>query len=232
MYFDICLIGYILPFLKKIVMKLLSVYIGKPRTIEYEGKEVRTGIFKELHEGPANVKTLNIEGDGQADLRVHGGINKAVYAYPSEHYAYWKEKYPNLNYEGSAFGENLSVSGMSEQSVCIGDIYQIGTTKFMVTNPRMPCFKLGIKMQMPAFVGFFLEARLNGFYFKVVEEGTIEAGQNIQLISSDGYNLTVDEVILAYHKEKKNKMLLTKAAQAPNLPEDWTSFFQQKLDKL
>lgn len=213
-------------------MKLLNIYVGKPKTIEVEGQSVSTGIFKDLITGPVKVSTLNIEGDGQADLRVHGGVNKAVYGYPSEHYVYWKENHPNLTFEGSAFGENLSVSGMFEKKVCVGDVYQIGTVKLQVTNPRMPCFKLGIKMNDPAFVGTFLEAGLMGFYFKVLEEGVIEAGNEIQLISQDGYGLTVDEVTLAYHKEKKNKELLTKAANSPSLPEDWTDFFLKKLKRL
>lgn len=213
-------------------MELLNVYVGRPRPVTYNGKLIQTGIFKELLKGEVRVTKLNLEGDQQADLKVHGGMNKAVYAYPFEHYAFWKNKFPELDFEGSAFGENLSVKGLLEEEVCIGDKFDIGSARLQVTTPRMPCFKLGIKMNNPAFIGDFLEEGRNGFYFKVLKEGIIKAGDSIKLVHRDSYGLTVDETIRAYHKERKNKKLLEKAAQSPSLPEDWKLLFEQKLLRL
>ncbi len=210
-------------------MQLLSVFVGKPRNIIYNHREISTGIFKELVAGPVKVNRLNLEGDGQADLKVHGGIDKAVYAYPSEHYAYWKSKRPDLSFTDGAFGENLSVTRMSEKEVSVGDVFRIGSALFTVTTPRMPCFKLGIKMNDPGFVQDFMEARLTGFYFKVLEEGEIEAGNTIVKEGQDNYHLTIDEISSLYTVEKNNMTLLEKAVNAPNLPEDCKMYFQRKL---
>ena len=213
-------------------MQLISISVGKPKNVIHEGKEVSTGIFKKIINGPVKVKKLNLEGDGQADLKVHGGENKAVYAYPVEHYEYWKTAHPHLNFEGNAFGENLLISGLFEKEVCIGDRFQIGSAQVVVTTPRMPCFKLGIKMKDPSFVNAFMEAQLTGFYFKVLQEGEMVAGNEIIPLGNDDYGLTVHEVSSLYTTQKKNRELLKKAAESPSLPEDWTSFFQKKLDRL
>ena len=126
-------------------MELLSVFVGQPREVTYRGKPVLTGIFKEKVDGPVRVGKLNLEGDRQADLRVHGGVDKAVYAYPVEHYQYWREARPDLEFGSGMFGENLSLSGVDEKTVNIGDTFRIGSAEFQVSVPRMPCFKLGIK---------------------------------------------------------------------------------------
>ncbi|MEO1050982.1 MAG: MOSC domain-containing protein [Bacteroidota bacterium] len=212
-------------------MKLDSIFVGKPRQVENQGKMVTTGIFKEKITGPVGVTKLNVEGDQQADLKVHGGVEKAVYAYPSEHYQFWKEKRPNLAFGPGRFGENLSITGLSEKDVCIGDTYKIGSVVFMVKSPRMPCFKLGIKMNDPRFVKDFMDANLTGFYFCVLEEGEIEAGNRIEKIDEDGHGLTVDETARLYALDKDNNALLRKAASSPSLPTDWVEFYQKRLDK-
>ena len=214
-------------------MKLLSIFIGRPREIEYQGRVITTGIFKEETSGPAKVGALNIEGDQQADLKVHGGPNKAVYAYPIEHYDFWKANRPDLTFHAGIFGENLSVSGFKETTVCIGDTYRFGeAVTFQVTSPRMPCSKLGMKMNDNHFIKEFMEARKNGFYFKVLTEGEISPGDEAVKVSEDGHGLTVDEVIQLYTTHKQDSGLLEKALAAPHLPEDWKEHFQKALAKL
>ncbi|MEL6193586.1 MAG: MOSC domain-containing protein, partial [Bacteroidota bacterium] len=175
-------------------MKIEGIFLGQIKELEYNGRNVTTGIFKEAIEGPVKVTFLTIEGDKQADLSVHGGVDKAVYAYPTEHYNYWKKARPDLSFGHGTFGENLAVSGMEESSVFIGDEYQIGEVTFKVTTPRMPCFKLGLKMGDPTFIKDFLKAHKTGFYFKVLKEGLVDAGDSIQKIGDDGYGLSVEEV--------------------------------------
>lgn len=213
-------------------MQLLSVYVGKPQTVSYQNREVTTSIFKTGQTGPVQVNALNLAGDQQADLRVHGGPDKAVYAYPAEHYTYWQTARSELDFGPGTFGENLSISGLLEEDVCIGDRYQIGTAQFQVTSPRMPCFKLGIKMQDPRFVKDFMDANKTGFYFKVLQEGTLTAGDPISLLHKDSYGLRVSEVSSLYSTHKENKQLLHKAAHAPALPADWADFFADRLHKL
>lgn len=213
-------------------MQVKGLFTGKPREVEYNGKIISTGIFKYPIVGPVKVYTLNMEGDGQADLSVHGGINKAVYAYPIEHYTYWQDTRPDLSFEVGTFGENLSVSGMKEDSVFIGDTYQIGEVTFSVTTPRMPCFKLGLRVGDPSFIKDFLKANKSGFYFKVLQEGRLDIGDHIKKVGEDGYRLSIREVVSLYDKQKTNKALLTKAVNSPSLPQDWIDHFRQKLKAL
>ncbi|MEM8901743.1 MAG: MOSC domain-containing protein [Bacteroidota bacterium] len=213
-------------------MKIEGIFLGQIKVLEYNGRNVTTGIFKEAVEGPVKVTFLTIEGDKQADLRVHGGADKAVYAYPTEHYEYWKSARPDLSFGPGTFGENLAVSGMEESSVFIGDEYQIGKVTFKVTTPRMPCFKLGLKMGDPTFIKDFLKAHRTGFYFKVLQEGMVDIGDSIQKIGDDGYELSVKEVAKLYAEEKTNTALLQKAINSPSLPQDWKDHFQQTLKTL
>ena len=213
-------------------MKIEGIFLGQIKELEYNGRHVTTGIFKEAVEGPVKVTFLTIEGDKQADLRVHGGVDKAVYAYPTEHYDYWKTTRPDLSFGAGTFGENLAVSGMEESSVFIGDEYQIGEVTFKVTTPRMPCFKLGLKMGDPTFIKDFLKAHKTGFYFKVLKEGLVNAGDSIQKIGDDGYGLSIEEVAKLYAEEKTNTTLLQKAIDSPSLPQDWKDHFAQNLKAL
>lgn len=212
-------------------MKLQSIFIGKPVNVDYNGQQVKTGIYKDKIESPVKVHQLGLEGDQVADLTVHGGVDKAVYLYPSEHYEFWKQKRPDLEVESGAFGENLSTIGLDEH-ICVGDVLQIGSVKLSVTNPRMPCFKLGIKMGDPSFVKEFMQEEKNGFYLKVLEEGTIEAGDEITKISEDGHGLTITECIQLYTTRKADKDLLRKAIASPSLPKSWVDHFDVQLLKL
>jgi len=162
-------------------MRLVSINVGLPQQIEWRGELVTTAIFKEPVSGPVAVRALNIDGDRQADLRVHGGERKAVYAYPSEHYAYWRRELPDAELPPGAFGENLTVAGLLEAEVGPGDVIEIGTAAFTVTVPRMPCYKLGLRFGRLDMVKRFWRSRRSGFYLSVTREGTIVAGDAIRL---------------------------------------------------
>lgn len=212
-------------------MQLEYIFVGKPVEAEFNGKTIKTSIYKNKIEGVVRVSKTNIEGDQQADLTVHGGEDKAVYAYPIEHYDFWKKKRSDLKFSPGVFGENLSVSGMDEQ-ICIGDTFQIGEVVVSVTTPRMPCFKLGIKMKDPSFIKDFMNAQKNGFYFKVLEEGEIASGNVIDKLGDDGHQLTVLEVVQLYTTKKEDTVLLQKAVDSPSLPADWKDYFEVRLRKL
>jgi len=153
-------------------MKLVAVSVGRPRDVVWRGKSVRTSIWKSPVTGKVRVGTLNLAGDEQADLSVHGGADKAVYVYPSEHYTYWRKELPGVELPWGAFGENFTSEGLFEAEVQIGDRLRVGTAEFVVTQPRLPCFKLGIRFNRPDLVKEFFRSRRTGFYVSVVREGT------------------------------------------------------------
>jgi MOSC domain-containing protein YiiM len=179
-------------------MKLLSVSVGLPREIEWRGKLVRTSIFKEPVPGRVRVAQFNLKGDEQSDLSVHGGIDKAVYAYPSEHYPFWHEELRGIDLPWGAFGENFTTEGLFENTVYIGDRIRVGSAEFVVTQPRMPCFKLGIRFNRPEIIKRFLQSGRSGFYFAVVKEGEVAAGDSIELIKRDEHGITVTDVVNLY----------------------------------
>jgi MOSC domain-containing protein YiiM len=154
-------------------MQVISVNVGLPREVLWKGKVVSTGIFKEPVEGRVQVRSLNLDGDRQADLTVHGGVDKAVYAYPAEHYDYWRNQLPEMELPWGMFGENWTIEGLSEDAVNIGDCFRIGSAEVIATQPRMPCYKLGIRFGRTDIVKRFLDSRLTGVYFSVVEEGEV-----------------------------------------------------------
>jgi MOSC domain-containing protein YiiM len=213
-------------------MKIISVNVGLPREVPWKGKTVSTGIFKSPVTGRVAVRKHNLDGDRQADPSVHGGPTKAVYAYPAQHYAFWRGELPDEELGWGSFGENLTVEGLEEESVSIGDEYRVGTAKLVVTEPRMPCFKLGIRFGRADMVKRFLESQRTGFYFGVVEEGHVEAGDSLELLSKHPDGLTVAEVTRLYSTEKGNEALLRKAIAVEVLPEKWRGSFEQQLEKL
>lgn len=160
-------------------MKVISINVGMPKIVEYRGEPIATGIFKRPISGVVRVNELNLEGDGQADLRVHGGFYKAVYVYPSEHYEYWREQLPGVDLPWGAFGENLTIEGLVESDVRPGDRLRIGSAEFAVTQPRYPCYKLGIKFGRSDMVRRFAKSGLTGFYLSVVKRGELQAGDLI-----------------------------------------------------
>ncbi len=173
---------------------LLSVQIGQPKTVEVNGRPVTTSIFKNAAIGPVSVNKLGIEGDTQSDLTVHGGPLKAVYAYPSENYQWWQVQYPQFSYEFGAFGENLTISGLVEEEVNVGDQLKIGSVVFRVTQPRFPCYKLGVKFNDPKMTAYFHFSQRSGFYLEVLEEGVLEANDAIML-TTKGDGPTIAQLV-------------------------------------
>jgi len=212
-------------------MKILSVNVGLPREVSWQGKFVTTGIFKEPVKGPVMLRTLNLDGDGQADLTVHGGVSKAVYAYPSEHYAFWRTEFPEMNLSWGMFGENLTTEGLLEDAVYIGDRFRVGQTELMVTEPRMPCYKLGIKFGRADLIKRFRASRRSGFYFAVMREGMVSAGDALELIGREQQDISVAAITRLYAFEKDDVKALRRAVEVEALPENWKGYFRHQIEK-
>lgn len=206
-------------------MKLLSVNVGLPREIVRKGKVITTGIFKDPIAGRVKVDRLNIAGDRQADLTVHGGAEKAIYVYPSEHYEFWRGELPELNLSWGAFGENLTVEGLFENQVNIGDRFRIGSIETVVTQPRMPCYKLAAKFDRDDIIKRFLASRRSGFYLAVLTEGEIGAGDQIELFSRDSDGITVTDIVGLHVDKPKDFDLMQRAVRVEALAEGWRSHF-------
>jgi MOSC domain-containing protein YiiM len=211
-------------------MKLISVCVGVPREVNWKGKPVTTGIFKQPVDGRVMMRSLNLDGDRQADLTVHGGVEKAIYAYPMEHYAYWRQEFPDEALPWGAFGENLTVEGLLEAEVNIGDRLRIGTAEVMVTQPRFPCFKLNLKFGRDDMVKRFLNSRLSGIYFSVVQEGEVGAGDAITWVSRDENNVTVADIVQIYVREASDD-LVRRAIEVPALAADLRTHFQEQFER-
>jgi MOSC domain-containing protein YiiM len=212
--------------------KLISVNVGLPRVVMSNGEPVSTGIFKEPVAGRVTLRTLNLDGDRQADLSVHGGPSKAVYAYPSEHYDYWKRALPEMKLPWGMFGENFTTAGLFESELNIGDKFRVGSTVMMVTEPRMPCYKLGIRFGRPDIVKKFLTSERTGFYFAVLQEGEVGVDDPIELVEKSQRGVRVSDITSLYTREKRNVRLLRRAIDVEALPEGWKSYFQKRLDKI
>lgn len=213
-------------------MKLLSVNVGLPREVKWDGRIIRTSIFKTPVAGRVQVRNINIDGDQQSDLTVHGGIHKAVYVYPSEHYAFWREALPNVDLGWGAFGENFTTQGvLDDKAVRIGDRFRIGSTEFVVTQPRIPCFKLGIRFGRADMVKRFLHSGRNGFYLAVAKEGEVAAGDAIELMARDENGITVADIVELYTADAAKQDFLQRVTELPALPESWRAYFRKRLWK-
>jgi MOSC domain-containing protein YiiM len=210
-------------------MKLVSVNVGVPREVEWNGKRVLTSIWKDPVVGPVRVGTLNLDGDRQSDLSVHGGADKAVYVYPSEHYAYWRRELPGIELPWGVFGENLTTEGMLEEQVQIGDRLRIASAEFVVTQPRMPCFKLGIRFGHPDMVKRFLHSQRTGFYLSVVLEGQVAAGDLIHYVSRPAHGVRVSDIVALYSGDSVNQELLRRVSELGELPAGWRDYFRKRL---
>ena len=213
-------------------MKLISLNVGLPRIVESNGEPVVTGIFKQPVQGPVMLRTLNLDGDRQADLTVHGGVSKAVYGYPVEHYEFWKRELPEMELPYGTFGENFTTEGLLEDTLNIGDRFRLGDAELIVTEPRMPCYKLGIKFGRADIIRRFLQSRRTGFYFAVAKEGAVEAGDEIELLSRDGNDVTIADITRLYAFEKDDVKTLRRAVKLEALSESWREYLQKKLQKL
>ena len=211
-------------------MRVLSVNFGLPREVVWRGKLVTTGIYKEPVAGRVPLRRLNLEGDRQADLRVHGGPEKAVYAYPAEFYELWSRERPELEFGPGTYGENLTTEGLLDGDVSIGDRFRVGTAELVVTQPRLPCFKLGIKMERDEFVLEFLERGLLGFYFAVAREGDVAAGDDIVELERDPHGFRVTEVARLFARDRDDVEGMRRAAKLEVLPESWRHYFRKRVN--
>jgi len=211
-------------------MQLLSIQVGKPKNVFWEGDTVSTGIFKLPVKGPVRVARLNLDGDGQADLSVHGGADKAVYGYPHDAYAWW-EKRLAVPLQAGAFGENLTIDPLDEKKLCIGDTLSIGDCHLEISEPRFPCFKLGIKFQDMKVLKTFIESGRPGIYFRVIQEGTISAGQPVKIVSRDKRKVSVSDFFRLKIGGYKDLPLLEKLLSMDNLSQEWREKFSAALAK-
>jgi len=215
-------------------MRLVSLNTGLPREVTWHGRKVLTGIFKQPMDGHVTLRQLNLDGDRQADLTVHGGQYKAVYCYPTEHYEYWKSELPGRELPLGIFGENFTTAGLLEDSVHLGDTFSVGSAEVIVTQPRLPCYKLGIRFEMDDMVRRFLAARRTGFYLAVVREGDVRAGDEIRLLVRSPLAVPVSEITRLYvAKSYRDEDLaaIERAVQVEALPQSWKKYFRERMQR-
>jgi MOSC domain-containing protein YiiM len=212
-------------------MKLVSVNVSVPRIVAYEGETVMTGIFKEPVDGRVMVRRLNVDGDRQADLENHGGVYKAVYAYPVENYDLWRVELGRTDLAFGQFGENFTVEGMTEDTVHVGDVFRVGGAVVQVTQPRTPCYKLGIKMGSAGFPKQFLASGRTGFYLRVLEEGEVGAGDAIERVQIHPERMSVREVSHLLYFEPRNLDGARKALRIKALAPGWRQTLQARVAK-
>jgi MOSC domain-containing protein YiiM len=210
-------------------MRVMSVNISAGRTVSYGGEDVETGIFKESVDGPVRIHRLGVEGDRVADLSVHGGEWKAVYAYAWEHYEWWAGQLPHADLKPGAFGENLTISGLDEEDVAVGDVLRVGTALLVAVQPRQPCFKLGLKFDDLRMVKRFLNSERWGIYFRVAEEGVVERGDSVEPVSRVVPRLAVPALMRLWLDPDRRAAETRRALALPDLPPRWREILKEKL---
>jgi MOSC domain-containing protein YiiM len=216
-------------------MKLVSVNTGLPREVMWHGNSVTTAIYKQPVKGRVALHKLNLDGDRQADLSVHGGEHKAVYCYPTEHYGYWKRELHSRELPMAIFGENFTTEGLLEDSVHLGDVFSVGSAEVAVAQPRLPCYKLGIRFQADDMVKRFLASGRTGFYFAVTREGEVGASDEIKVITRDPNAVPVSEITRLYIAKRygeEDVMSVRRALRVAALPESWKAYFRERLQKM
>jgi MOSC domain-containing protein YiiM len=213
------------------IARILSVNMSLPKEIDFEGQRLTTGIFKVPVEGPVTLRTLNLDGDRQADLTVHGGPDKAVYSYSIEHYDFWHGVFPEIALQNGMIGENLTVDGLIESEVNVGDVFRIGSATVIATQPRMPCYKLGVKFGLMDVLKKFLASGRSGIYFRVLEEGEVAAGDTIVKNKEDS-RITFGDIVRLYSIERGDLQTMRLAAKVDSLPKGWTRYFLEKIQGL
>src|SRR6266403_5578028 len=215
-------------------MKLVSVNTGMPREVSWHGRMVTTAIFKEPVRGRMALRKLNLDRDSQADLTVHGGEHKAVYCYSLAHYDYWKKELSGRELPMGMFGENFTIDGLSEDSAHLGDRFSVGSAEVVVTQPRLPCYRLGLKFQSDDMVRRFMASGRTGFYLAVTREGDVGAGDEIKAISRDENAVPVSEITRLYIAKRydgEDVKSLRRALRVAALPESWKEYFRERLDR-
>ncbi len=221
-------------------MQLISVNIGLPREVLWHGRPVVTGIFKEPVKGRTVLRKLNLDGDRQADLTVHGGEHKAVYCYPVAHYEYWRKELRGRELPMGMFGENFTVDfredgGSPEDSIHIGDRFLVGSAEVFVTQPRLPCYKLGVRFQMDDMVKRFLASGHTGFYLAVIREGEVGAGDEMKALARDPNAVPISEITRLYVAKRysdDDASSVKRALQVAALPESWKEYFRERLQHM
>jgi MOSC domain-containing protein YiiM len=208
-------------------VKIISLNVSRPRQVPYRGKLIRTGIFKEPVDGPRMLRALNVEGDGQADLEAHGGVHKAAYAYTIEHYVYWARELDRDDFQWGQFGENFTVERMPEEEIHIGDRFRMGEALVEVTQPRVPCAKLGLRMDMATFPKLLLASGRTGFYMRVIEEGRVCADDTIERVRIDPERMSVREVNHLLYFDRQNLEEIQRALRIPALSPGWRGSFEE-----
>lgn len=215
-------------------MKVISLNVGLPHDVLWHGRPVTTGIYKKPVQGRVALRTLNLDGDRQADLTVHGGAHKAIYCYPIEHYDYWKKELPGHEVPIAVFGENFTTNGLTEDTVHLGDTFSVGSAEVVVTQPRLPCYKLGVRFQSDDMVKRFLASGRSGFYLAVTREGEVAAGDEIKQIAKDPNAFPVSEITRLYITKRFNEedaAALRRALQVAALPDSWKGYFRERLHR-
>jgi MOSC domain-containing protein YiiM len=215
-------------------MKLVSLNTGVPREVIWHGRSVTTAIFKQPVAGRVAVRKLNLDSDRQADLTVHGGAYKAVYCYPLAHYDYWKKELPGKELPMGMFGENFTIDGLLENSVHLGDQLSVGSAEVVVTQPRLPCYKLGVRFGSDDMVRRFLASGRTGFYLAVTREGEVGAGDEIKLTARDPNAVPVSEITRLYIAKRyadDDVTSVRRALRVTALPESWKGYFRERLQK-
>jgi MOSC domain-containing protein YiiM len=213
-------------------MTLLSVNVGLPQEVLWRGRRVTTGIYKEPLAGRVAVRRLNLDGDRQADLSVHGGAAKAVYCYPSEHFGYWRHELQRDHLPFGMFGENFTLAGMDEDSVHVGDEFAVGTARVIVTQPRMPCYKLGVRFQSEDMVKRFLASGRTGFYVAVKREGEVGAGDRMEAVQRDPAGVRVSDITQLYVTKtygSAEALMVQRALTVAALPDSWKQYLRKRL---
>ncbi len=211
--------------------RLLSVNVGLPQDVEWEGRIVHTGIWKHAVEGRSTVRKLNVDGDGQGDLQGHGGVNRAVFVYQVESYRHWEDALGRDDFEYGQFGENFTVEGLADAEVCIGDRYRIGSALFEVSQPRVTCYRVGIRMREPRMPALLVAHRRPGFYLRVIEEGEVGSGDPIVRVARDPQAMTVAEVDALLYLPGRARRDLQRALRIPALSEGWQGSFRELLEQ-
>jgi MOSC domain-containing protein YiiM len=210
-------------------MKIISINVGRPGLVMSNGNPVSTAIFKQPVAGPLMLRTLNLDGDRQADLSVHGGISKAVYAYPSEHYQFWRQELPDFELEPGIFGENFTSEGLFEDEINVGDRFRVGEAELMATEPRLPCYKLGIRFGRNDIIKRFLQSRRTGIYFSVLKEGTVAVGDEVELLHRDPNKISIADITRVFAFEKDDVDTLKRLVTLEPLSESWREHFYKQL---
>ena len=214
------------------LLRVESVNVGRPREVLWKGRKVLTGIFKEPVAGRVALRRLNLEGDQQADLKGHGGPTMAIYVYPADYYTFWREQFPEKDLPWGMFGENLTISGLRDDTMHIGDQLQVGSAHLAVTQPRIPCTKLALKFGRDDMIKRFQQRGFSGFYCAVLQEGEVAAGDVVNLLHRDEHAVSVRELFHLENEDRHNRDLLRRALAVEALPQDWRESFLKRLAQL